>query len=116
MARKLVNNGDVSVKDENGIFTKVSSAAPKPQEEAARDPSPKDIILDDMMDNHMLLLFRETRALVMESKMEGRLSKESAYAMRENLKLLCVLKKAEKDLLEVLPNKELDKLISEKKK
>jgi hypothetical protein len=52
----------------------------------------------------------------MESKMEGRLTKESAYAMRENLKLLCLLKKAEKELLEGLDDKELDRLINEKAK
>jgi hypothetical protein len=60
-----------------------------------------------MLNNHMLLLFRETRALVTESKENGRLTKDSAESMRRNLQLIMDLRKKEKELLETLTDEEL---------
>jgi len=66
------------------------------------------------MDSHLLLLFRETRALLIESAKGEKLSKDSSQAMRENMKLIMELKKKEKELLETLTDDEIAKMIEAK--
>lgn len=114
MTRKLVNqDGSVSIKDDTGAFIK-ASLPPIEKKKAVRDPKPSQISLGELMDKHLLLLYRETRALLMESGNGGRLSKDSATMMRENLKLIVELRKKEKELLDQLSDDEIKKLIEEK--
>lgn len=88
----------------------------KAKEEAAKlasskptDPPISGISLDDLLGKHLLLLYRETRSLMMESANGEKLSKESAQCLRDNLKLLLELKMREKDILEDLSDEELEK-------
>ncbi len=101
------------MKDENGAFLP-SHLIPQPKKRRIRAPKAADINLSNLMDKHLLLLYRETKALMIESAKGNKLSKDSALAMRENLKLIMDLKKKEKDMLDNLSDEELSKLIEEK--
>lgn len=105
------------LKDENGIFVRpaasASSAEPPLPKKRNRDPKPSDISLNDLMDKHLLLLYRETKMLLQESSKGAKLSKESALCVRENLKLLMELKKKEKELLDTASDAELKKLVED---
>jgi|SRR5579859_6734086 len=101
--RKIIQN---ALKDENGQYLPLPISKPPKKH---RDPKASDISLDDLMDKHLLLLYRETRMLLEESS-GGKLSKDSANSMRENMKLIVELKKKEKELLDNLSNEELEEL------
>ena len=113
MSRKLLDGGMVSVKDENGSYLPSHSMPAKPE---IKDPLKSDISLTDLMDSHLLLLYRETRALLLESATGGKLNKDSALSMRENLKLIMELRKKEKELLESMSDEEIKALIEAKLK
>lgn len=72
-----------------------------------------DINLDSLLNRHLQLLYLETRQLEAEAR-AGKLPKDSAYAMRENLKLIMELKKKEKELLDNLTDDDITKMIEEK--
>ena len=109
--RKIVQHL-IGVKDENGIYQTVKVPEPeKPKK--FRDPKASEISLDDLMEKHLTLLYRETRNLLMESS-EGKLGKDSAHSMRENMKLIVELKKKEKEVLSDMSVEELEKLTNEK--
>lgn len=87
--------------------------AEPPKKRRIRVPKANEISLTDLVNKHLLLLYRETRHLLVEST-TGKLSKDSSTAMRENIRLLMEMKKKEKDLLDTLSNDELDALIKQK--
>lgn len=96
------------VKDSNGIFL-----PPTPKTEI-KDPPKSDINLNDLLDSHLLLLYRQTRALLIASAQNGLLGKDESHCMRENLKLIMELKKKEKELLDELSDEEIERLIEAK--
>lgn len=113
MSRKIIDGKIISQKDDNGAYLP-SGLVPPTKAKRIREPSPSGINLSSLMDKHLLLLYRETKHLLTESASGGKLSKDSSYAMRENLKLIMDLKKKEKELLDNLSNEDLAKLIKEK--
>ncbi len=82
-------------KDENGIFIKESETI--------------DFSLDGFLEKYLLILHRETKNLLEESKI-GKLDKDSSQCVRDNLKLIMELKKQEKAVLDNLTDEELKKL------
>lgn len=109
--RKVVGG----TKDAHGIYTPTPKAVEAPPTLATSHPSdPKvsDISLDDLIGKHLLIIYRDTRQLLIES-VTGKLSKESSQCLRDNLKLLLELKDREKDIFEDIPEEELRKIISE---
>lgn len=99
--------GDTSKKDDRGMYL--------PSDPPPKDPLPSEINLVDLLDKHLLILYRETRTLL-ELTSQGRpLGKDYAYSMRENIKLLLELIKKEKDLLNSLSKEEIEKLLNHDK-
>lgn len=102
--RKIVTGQ--GIKDENGHYVPSQPAS------KVADPIPSDINLSDLLNKHLLILYRETRSLLEETATGKSLSKDRAHSMRENIKLLMDLIKKEKQLLESLPEEELKKLLN----
>lgn len=98
------------------MFTKepVAKEEATPALKRYKDPKAADISLKDLIDKHLLLMYRETKALLTESSTGAKLSKDSALCVRDNLKLLMELKKKEKDVLDALSDEDLQKLIEGK--
>lgn len=94
------------VKDDNGCYVRSRPEAPP------KDPIPSEINLSDLLDKHLLVLYRETRTLLQDTSGGEPLSKDRAHSMRENIKLLMDLIKKEKELLSSIPKEELDKLLN----
>jgi len=103
--KKLIVPG---VKDASGAYIKTEE--PKPKAKRFREPIASEISLNELMDKHLLLLFRETKMLLEESSKGQKLSKDSAHSMRENLKMIVDLKRKERELLDTLSTDELTKL------
>ena len=82
------------------------------RKELSSEPIAADISLDDLIGKSLLILYRETRALLEESS-AGKLSKDSAVCVRDNLKLLKELKEKEKSVLDNLTDEELEKLVGQ---
>lgn len=96
------------VKDENGIF----HSTEKVKAIVSEDIKMSDISLDDLLEKHLLVLYRETKSLLTES-VHGKLSKDSSNCMRDNIKLLMDLKKKEKEILDNLSEEDLARLAKE---
>lgn len=95
------------IKDTNGAFIK-PPAGPK----KSRDPKPSDISLDDLLQKHLLLLYRETRVLLEQSMESSGLNKDDSLKMRENARLIMELKKRQKELLDDMSDEDLEKAAS----
>lgn len=108
MTRRIVE----SPKDAKGSYLPPEGA---PRSETPSDPLPKDINLDDLISKHLLILYRETRSLMVESA-SGKLSKDSAISMRDNMRLLFELKKKERELLDNLTDEDIVKLLNDQLK
>lgn len=102
MSKKIIPG----YKDESGSYVK-EPTPPAPISNS--DPKISDISLDDLLDKHLLILFRETKNLLMESS-SGKLNKDNSQCMRDNIKLLIELKKKEKELLDALSDEDLERL------
>lgn len=113
MTKKIVRNDLVNVLDENGRFVPSHQVPPEEPAEKPHLPDGRNVSLTDLLEKNLALLYQETRYLMEESRSQGKLSKDSAYAMRENMKLIMDLKKKERELLDALTVEELEQLARE---
>jgi len=111
--KKIVTGQGISIKDENGAYVRSQSASSSAPPPPPQDPIPSEINLSELLDKHLLVLYRETRSLLQETAHGDPLTKDRAHSMRENIKLLMDLIKKEKELLSSLPKEELDKLLND---
>lgn len=93
-------------KDSNGAYVK-----PEPLESPPPTPEPnsKDISYEELVDKSTLILYRETRQLLLESS-KGKLCKDSAQCLRDNLKLLLELQEIERKALKGMTDEEIEAL------
>lgn len=80
-----------------------------PDSAPTSDPKPSDIDLDDLLDKQTLILYRETKNLLIESS-KGLLSPAASGSLERVMKLTAELRKRQKELLENLSDEELEKL------
>lgn len=79
-----------------------------PQVLMPKEEISSDINLSDLLERHLHILFRETKAL-MEQSSRGKLDRDAAHSMRENLKLILDLLKKEKEILQGFTGEDLKK-------
>jgi len=114
MTRKVVDGTQVSVKDERGAYVPSHLAPRKRRPKKPREPKASEVNLKDLIDKNLLILYRETRKLMVLSASDGLLGKDSAHSVRENLKLMVDLKKKEKEVLDEMSDEDIKKLIETK--
>lgn len=82
--------------------------------EAKPDPVVSDISIDSLIDNGLLVLYREVKQLLALSS-KGKLASPDARDLRDHLKLLFELKDREGDTLKNLSDEELEKILENRK-
>jgi hypothetical protein len=80
-----------------------------------KEPSAKEVDLDRVREQHLLILYRQTRNLLIQSK-DGLLSPSATAAFTEAVKLRQMLKREETDQLDSLSEEELEKLVEDRKR
>lgn len=113
--KKIIRDGKVvGVQDESGAFLPPHMIPKETAKRGPKDPPKADINLDNLLDSYMLILFRETRSLLVATSKGGKLTKDDAQSMRDNMKLVMELKKKERELLDSLTDTDIQRLIEEK--
>lgn len=92
----------------NQISKKVDSVDRSP------DPLISEISVESLIGDSLLVLFRETKQLLVESS-AGKLNKDSSKDLRDNLKLLFEIKDREDGFLDALTDDQI-RLLAEKLK
>lgn len=100
------------VKNADGSYAKVPPAETPGAPPTVKEEPKADADLDNLLSKCLIILDREVRHLMMLS-ME-KLNKDNAHSLREHTKLIMDLKKREKELLDDLPEGELEKLVGTK--
>lgn len=112
---EVVNNQILSVKTSSGYLPKhLWPQCFLPKQVAVEEETYSGVNLGDLLEKHLNVFYRETRSLL-ERSSHGKLDKDSAHSMRENIKLLLDLKKKEKELLDELTIDELKASIEKAK-
>lgn len=76
-----------------------------------KEASSGDPDLDNLLSKCLTILDREVRHLMLLSL--DKLSKDNAHSLREHTKLIMDLKKREKELLEDMPDEDLERLAAQ---
>lgn len=101
------------LKDENGIYVRQTPAkVEEPVLTTVKEPIASDISLDDLLSKQLLILYRETQRLLMESS-SGILLEEHQRALVNYIKLTKELKKDENELLDKMSDEDLERLAKE---
>lgn len=98
-------------KDENGAYLPNKPITPPSVDPTTTpyDPVFSDISLDDLTKKQLLILYRETRNLLIESA-KGLLSPHASTSFERCMKLTKDLRKEEKAYLDSLSEEELEKV------
>lgn len=97
--RKIISG---ATKDASGAFVKED----KPEVYTPPNVNVSDVSLDDLIKDHLLILYRQTKRLTEESA-RGLLSKESDVSFERVVKLTRELRKEERDFLKSLSDEDL---------
>lgn len=82
--------------------------------EATKDPVVSDISIDGLIDSGLLVLFREVKQLLLLSS-KGKLSPTDARDLRDHIKLLFEIRDREGDVLHLMSDEDLHKILENRK-
>jgi len=77
------------------------------------EPAIKDISIDDLIGDQLLVLYRETKHLVRRSS-EGPLDPPEGVALERVMKLTQVLKEKEQEMLENMSDEQIQEMLAKK--
>lgn len=110
MTRTIIKEKAIfGLKDETGAYVKED----KP--EIQKDPPTSDISSDDLLSKQLLIIYRQTRALLEESTL-GLLSKDSQTALVQLVNMTFEFKKKERELLDNMSDEQIKALMLEHSK